>query len=509
MNSAMPSSVSRSVSHDVFRYLHAENAERYTLIMDAFMAAKRRFALHLKPSDLLRELEGVQATELEQDLTQLTEWGNLRRQADTTEVRTVQDFRRARFLYQLSAEGEAAELALTVFRDQLRSSGELQAVALSDIEAGLKELHALLDGSDEVKLYSAFQSLFSRFEQLSHEAQRFISSVRRAIDLQEQEIEAFLAYKEQLIGYLERFLQQLVIRIPSVASLLRDLPADQLETTLHRMADRDLSDILDPDEHRHAQVREAWRERWRGLENWFLPGEGPSQADRLRTCARAAIPDLLLVASSLNEQRMQRSDRAADYRELARWFATAETDDQRHRLWREAFCLSPSRHLLIDTDTLEEHLAADLSPSVSWLKAPPMRISPHLRSTGRTKIPGRQHSMVDHSEDLAFLHQTLAREAEQWAKARARLANGRRLKLSELHTLDPREFDLFLDGLGSALADMHTDQQTVDAPSSDGSLLVSLERIPNAPRVDVVTTTGIFSGPECWISIREAFAHAP
>ncbi len=500
--------VDQSVSYDVFRYLNAENAKRYAAIMAAFVAAKRRFALHLKPADLLRDLDEANPAELEQDLTRLTEWGNLRRQADTTEVRTVEDFRRARFLYQLSAEGEAAETALAVFRENVETTGELQATALSDIEAGLRELGDLLAEGDEAKLYSAFNSLFSRFEQLAARAQQFIGSVRRAIDLQEQEIEAFLAYKEQLIGYLERFLQQLVLRIPAVSGLLRALPADELANALDRMAERELRDAMDPNAAQRERVRLAWRDRWLGLANWFLPGNGPPQADRLRACARAAIPDLLVVAASLNEQRMQRSDRAADYRELARWFATAESDDLRHRLWREAFCLSPSRHLTIDADTLEEQEAADVSPATSWLDAPPMRISPHLRATGRAKAAGRPQAMVDHREDLAFLQQTLAREAEQLARARARMATGKRLRLSEFQSLDPREFDLFLDCLGSALGAMHQAVSVSDAASSDGSLLVSLERIEDAPEVALATTTGVFSGPDCWVRIREAFDHA-
>lgn len=499
----------KPLSHEVFRYLNADNADRYRAILNAFVAAKRRFALHLKPADLLRDLPDADPVALEHDLTQLTEWGNLHRQADTTEVRTVEDFQRARYLYQLSAAGEAAEEALAVFREQVHGAGELQATALSDIEAGLRELADLLAEGDEAKLYSAFGSLFSRFEQLAKRAHRFILSVRRAIDLQDQEIEAFLAYKEQLIGYLERFLQQLVVRIPAVSALLHDLPQDALSHALHRMADRELRDALNPDAQQRHTLRNAWCQRWRGLENWFLPGDGPPQADRLRACARAAIPDLLMVAAALNEQRARRSDRAADYRELARWFATAQSDTRRHLLWREAFCLSPSRHLTIDADTLQAHEEAELPPDTSWLQAPPMRISPHLRATGRQKSAGRAPAMVDHREDREFLRLTLAREAEQLARARARMATGHRMRLSELHELDPREFDLFLDSLGAALGAMHLNTSVVEAPSSDGSLLVSLERIPNAPDTRVRTGFGVLAGPDCWIQIKEAFPHAP
>ena len=217
---------SAPVAYDVFRYLSADKYGLYLSVMRVFVQAKQRFALHLKPGEVATRLtldggDGAPhpgALEIEQALHQLAEWGNLHAQSDSSEVRTVEDFKRSRFLYQLSAEGEVAERALDLYREGITRSGELQTTALEDIEAGLRELALLLSGRtpelDEAKLYSAFQALFMRFEQLTTRAQEFIGGVQRAIDLQEREIQAFLAYKERLIEYLERFLQQLVVRIP-------------------------------------------------------------------------------------------------------------------------------------------------------------------------------------------------------------------------------------------------------------------------------------------------------
>ena len=61
-----------------------------------------------------------------------------------------------------------------------------------------------------------------------------------------------------------------------------------------------------------------------GLRQWFISSpEHPSQAKLLRARARKAIPDLLAVVALLNERRAGRSDRTADFRELALWFAQA------------------------------------------------------------------------------------------------------------------------------------------------------------------------------------------
>ena len=64
-----------------------------------------------------------------------------------------------------------------------------------------------------------------------------------------------------------------------------------------------------------------------GLRRWFLAtGHEPPQAELLRSKARAAIPQLLAAVAALNERRSGRSDRSADFRMLANWFAACTGD---------------------------------------------------------------------------------------------------------------------------------------------------------------------------------------
>ncbi len=59
--------------------------------------------------------------------------------------------------------------------------------------------------------------------------------------------------------------------------------------------------------------------------------------------ASAAIPQLLSAIGALNERRSGRSDRSADFRVLATWFAGCANDAEAHRLARAAFALNPAR----------------------------------------------------------------------------------------------------------------------------------------------------------------------
>jgi uncharacterized protein (TIGR02677 family) len=132
----------------LFRHVTADLGERYRAILGVFAAAKRQFRLHLRPDEVRAEaqwphgevpsIEGVQAA-----LSQLADWGNLIAQPDTSRVSTLEDFYRARFVYRLSAEGEAVEAGMAAFEEALARRAELQSVALEDIEARLEALYRL------------------------------------------------------------------------------------------------------------------------------------------------------------------------------------------------------------------------------------------------------------------------------------------------------------------------------------------------------------------------------
>ena len=110
-----------------FNYVTAEKAPLYRAVMRAFAEAKAHFVIHLRPEDVVVRCGacgGVEAVRAA--LEQLVQWGNLLAQPDTARVASVEEFYRARFLYHLSPEGEAAEAALARFDELLGRRGALQ-----------------------------------------------------------------------------------------------------------------------------------------------------------------------------------------------------------------------------------------------------------------------------------------------------------------------------------------------------------------------------------------------
>jgi uncharacterized protein (TIGR02677 family) len=180
-------------------------------LLRTFARAKERFIVHLRPEDVAADLQIAADEQLIQALEQLVIWGNLRADVDTSRVTTVEDFHRKRCLYQLTAAGQAAEQAIAFYEEAIGRRGQLQSVALADIADRLRSLHVLAadDDPDPAKVHLLLLSVAERFSSLADNAQAFMSALRRAIDFSDGDVDGFLAYKERLIDYINRFIADL------------------------------------------------------------------------------------------------------------------------------------------------------------------------------------------------------------------------------------------------------------------------------------------------------------
>jgi uncharacterized protein (TIGR02677 family) len=505
-----------------FAYLTAPNAPLYRQVMLAFLAAKRRFVVHLRSEDVVEALaeDGPAETKAIADaLTKLEEWGNLRADPDTSRVTGVEDFYRARFLYQLTHAGEAAERSLAVFDEQLGRRGALQGVALEDIAVGLRALRelALQPEPDIGRAAQLLRDLVGRCADLAENAQAFMGSLQRTIDLYELDADAFRAYKDRLIEYLERFIKDLTGTGSEISELLESLDPAGVDRVLELVARRDSEDaapevgeMLSAEDFRARAFTTqlaSWRERWLGLRQWFVSAPGlPCQAKLLRIRARKAIPDLLAVVAMLNERRAGRSDRTADFRELAVWFAQAPDDAAMHQLWQATFGLHSTRHLTLDSDTEQARAKDPVPASTPWAQAPPLMISPRLRRTGSYERRGKPNRVIDRRQARQHLAEHATAEAEQTAAARARLVNDRPIRLSDLGHLDPDAFSLFLTLLGDALSAQHPDERGTRTTTGDGSLEITLTPISGATGVEIRTEAGVFRGLDHVLQIADLTA---
>lgn len=491
-----------SRTYSPFSHLVAERAQLYRAVLDVFAEARATFRSYLRPRDVVATLRarGHDIESIDDALDQLARWGNLSAHPDTAEVATVEEFYRARFLYQLTREGEAVERAVAAYVEGLEQTGELQAAALDDVRRYLVELLALAEAEpiDASNVFSVLTTLADRFGGLVEQARTFMGGIQRAVDLHGAEAEALLAYKDRLVLYLERFIGQLVTVTAAVSELLVALDATRVDRLARAAAQREVQDRLDAGPIAEVEAAASWRARLDGIATWFVARPGtPSQAEELRRRAREAIPALLAAITAHHDRRLTRSDRVTDLRTLARWFAEAPDDAEAHRLWRAAFTLAPARHLAIDDATRAAWEAKSVGSATRWADAPPLEISPRLRATGRHTRPGRPEMIIDRSQGRAMLAARRREEVEQLERAEALLAHGGAFLLSELPVLHDVAFDLLLDLLGDAVA-----AGRPEVASADGRFVVRIEAPSDGELALVSAARGTLLGPDYRIAIR-------
>ena len=262
-----------SIPVTAFAHLNAEKGALYRAILAVFVYERARFTIALRPLEIAACLAVRHAAdpdsspsasdnELTAALEQLVAWNNLLATRDTADVATVEEFYRSRYLYQLSAEGEAAEHAISAFFQHLHRPGELQVATLRDLLTLLEQLAAELAAEpDRDRLHLAFQTLVTRFEELTSRAQSFMRSLQSTVELHGIELDAFFSYKDALIDHLDRFLGELVLSTSRITAALHELAALDLDRAFRLLAGRHLADALQPTANDFAAAADHRRQR--------------------------------------------------------------------------------------------------------------------------------------------------------------------------------------------------------------------------------------------------------
>lgn len=491
-------------THSVFTHVVVVKAELYRAILEVFVRSREQFMTHLRPAEVARRI-GCDEEETENALRMLQQWGNLEATQDSAEAVALEEFYRSRFLYALSAAGEAAERALAVFEETVRQPGELQTAALRDIAEFLEVIRVLLDSPepDVPKLHAQLLALTERFRSLTNRAQAFMRDLQSTIQLHGVSVAQFLEYKQLLIDYLDRFLGDLVLATNEICQKILLLEKAGIRHQFGAVAQRALADALLRSAEIEEQETARWEGCWHGLRRWFLgEANGASQAEILRARAREAIPALLFTLQSINDQRVTRSDRFTDWHTMALWFAEAPTDEDTHRLWRAGFGMAPARHLQINQETLDRRDQIAEGPRTPWMAADPVWISPRLHVNGRVTVRSPATAVQDRSEEKHELARVAADEAAQIERAQRELALGRPMRLSDFGMLESATFHLLLELLGEALAARTEPHQPVEAASMDGALLIQLGPADDPGRLaEIFTSTGVLRGPDCEVTI--------
>ncbi|CAN5836181.1 hypothetical protein BH23ACT2_BH23ACT2_15560 [soil metagenome] len=436
---ARPSPLAAPLSGDdrdrlrVLRAATEPNAATYLAILAAFVAARDRYEVEIRPEQVHAELAhlGIADDQIDAALDQLRDWGNLTWTQDTNRVSRLEDFRRRRSLWQLTAAGHAAHEAIVAVLSASDQAGSLQRSLLRDIRENLRLLGEAVDRADADQVYLRLRDLDGSLRDLAANARDFHAAVAQLRREHEVDPARFLAFKDLLIDYLEQFLDHLLTQRSLVARAVEEVAERGVDRLAALAAEGDDSGGLFDETDRVSR----WRSRWEGLAGWFVSVEDRrSGAEELASATTAAIRDLLSLLRRVTESARRPVTRASELQVLARWFRRLSTDAEAAELFDAAFGLGRPLHLS-DADPDPDRRPVGLS----WWQAPPVPVPVTLREHGRRPSPGRPAPVADFSAAKARLaaeHRAAqAARAEAAARLCARPIEGRVLSDAEVGVL--------------------------------------------------------------------------
>jgi uncharacterized protein (TIGR02677 family) len=496
-----------------FHYVTAPNAPTYRAVVQVFHEARQRYVIELRPAEVLeRVLAAGYHVELRDEddvrrhLDQLVAWGNLLRTHDPVAVSRIDDFYKGRYVYHLTSVGEAAHRSVLEVEATVGKSGSLQATMLVKIREALGALAAAgAEAADPDTVVRLLHDLHSAFDTLTEEANRFIGDLGRHTRGERVEEDHFVLYKQAVLAYISRFVEQLRHLAAEIAAGVQAVEAAGAARLIAAGArSADLPPALPGADPVAAWVAEQ-EARWQGVRAWFVGdaagGHRPT-IERLAEVAVDGVVELTRTLGRLNDRRTRPVDRAADFRAVARWFAACPDDDAAHRLWHALFGLHASRHFHMEEDDPERDAAL-----TSWWDAVPVQVAPRLRTRGDTSNSGRPSPAADHTRQKEWIAQRRRRERAQLEAALARFAGRGPLSFSDLVSLDAAELELLLGLLDETLSAPREADGTRRARTADGRLSVTLKP-PAAGEglAAVATPLGVLRSLDYRIVVEEAVA---
>jgi uncharacterized protein (TIGR02677 family) len=497
----------------IVRYLGSTLAPYYRIVLDVLVEEEARLGLQLSTARITQEVSArlavavggpIPVPPVATLLDRLYDWGNVDRIHNTQRKGNYQEYLKQDYLYQMTPAGTVVHRELSRIDQEIGSTGALQASMLPEV---LQALRALIDAlplprtsERDQAAYSAFSRVVNGFAQLSENAKLFVQGLNRSLRLDSAEkANAFLAYKEVVVDYLQVFSIGIAkfaaniaeaIEAAETAGVLDALPAiarveaaPALGLTIEETAERDTTTM---------------RNQWTGLRRWFFTdGDQQPVVRALENRSVDAISRIMTTVRQLNEERFRRVNRKADLVTMARWFSADHTDVV--SLWRAGFGLYPARHFGAPHPAVTD---LDIRPTTSWWDGVAVPISPRLRKHGPRANTGVAARLPDQRKAKEMLRARQRAQDAAIEDAARSLAGQSPCHLSDLTSLTSQEFEVLLRCLDVALGSRPHKDNSRRADTSDGLIAVTI-RPPIPWRfATVVTPEGTITVADFHITIE-------
>lgn len=348
------------------RYLSADNYRVYRMIMRIFFLEYQKMRYQMDRDAVLALLREqamfAQYTpdQLTLDLQQLVKWKNLTPIQDPRKPRTIAEFKNKQYQYMMSQTAiEIERLTITLENLSTRTAG----LSVSPFRRIREDLHRA-EHLDEIPLSEVrdwWQDLETDFQRLSQNHQDFLREFYGpGMEMQMKSVD-FIVYKQNLVRYLEDFIQDLQHSAAQIGAQLEQFSPARVAHILE-LVQRSELEIPRPQSEQlpnwEAELQARCQGVWQSLTDWFT-GRDPT-ARQVLNVTNEVIRRAVQNAALLVQMENMGVSNKAELRHLLTLFAGFQTVEEGHRLAALVFGAQQARHFSFDH--IRESERIDQSP---------------------------------------------------------------------------------------------------------------------------------------------------
>lgn len=443
--------------HEV-NYLRAENVERYRVIIRYFFHEHENIHYWMYKEDIYEMMKShpmfsdYTIEKCQSDLQSLSDWGNLTAMQDSSNIKTLEDYKNKRFRYQLSEYTVVIE-RMTLELENLEIEGaSLEPTLLERIKSQVMQLLTIKDKA-AVDVAGWWRALNDDFIRLNQDYQDYIKTLNSAKAEQMMKSREFLVFKDKLITYLRTFVKKLQEHGMIIENFLRDINEEDLQIIFQKVCEYELS-IPRIDSHiTKEDIMKKCVGRWNSLYNWFVGTQGYNEVDRLNEITNEIIRKVTRYALQIGELHNQGANRKEEYRNISDIFAKCDTLEQAHRMSANVFGVDSCMHLKgiaqRDTDSIHSGVYEE-APTYLNLE-PKTRV---IRKKTK-RIPA-----VDYELERQMQRMELQQKLEEEQQSIQKLTVNKQIKFSTLPKIDAHTRKVLLSWLSRGLANENKSAKT-------------------------------------------------
>lgn len=335
---------------DETKYLSTDNTWRYRAIIRIMYNSYEKMKYEFYKEDIMDKLKEYEdfslysMDNLKGDLDSLTNWKNLLAIADSSKVKSIEEFKNKEFRYQLSPYTiEIERMLITLENMTVENNASLEATMVERFKNDLNDMEEILL-KDSKEIYNWWKKLNSDFKELNQNYQDYVSRFYSPKAEEMMKTTEFLLYKEGFIGYLRDFIRGLQINSLMIKEILRNISEDEINKIIESTYQYEKN--ISSQEIKEGEYKDVNRGRFQSIREWFLSYNNRAPlVEQLIDNTNEIIRRITRFAAQIADKRGNSANRKEEYRKIASMFYKCDNIDEANKLSALIFGVFNGRHI--------------------------------------------------------------------------------------------------------------------------------------------------------------------